>query len=155
MTPAEMLPEKLDKWMPAHSGLNEWAGTIAGCQVKLLAEQNGPIGIRLFELFVVRPAATDGTTKAWAERVAANAAGLLEPLALHEADEADRIAMLRSAKPTQQGELVFYYELKLRNQSQASIRRFQANTETMAPRQAITFDLTHEVLTNLVAALSR
>jgi hypothetical protein len=102
----------------------------------------------VWELGLSRTGATPAglTLRAWADQAAKRVTGLLEPLGVHEVDEARGEAVLRSSSPTQRGAQLFYYELRLRQTAGATLARYQASHVPGSHREQVTFGLTHEVL---------
>jgi hypothetical protein len=86
----------------------------------------------------------------WAQRVARQASGLLEPLAVHEIDPTRGEARLRSQSPTRKGDEVQYYEAVLNNAGQASLHRYRASHDPHRPREMVPFTVTHEAAGKLV-----
>jgi hypothetical protein len=85
----------------------------------------------------------------WANRVAEQATGLLEPLAVVEVDSPRGQAMLRSKQPAEKHDELHYYEVLLGQGGDASVRRYRArHGETQ--RTPLPFALTHEALGKLV-----
>jgi hypothetical protein len=105
---------------------------------------------RLWEVALHRRAAGTRDVQAWAERVVKQVSGLMEPLKVVEVDVVKQEALLRSATPSAKDESAFYYEVHLRGNAQATIRRFQAAQQTGKKRQQVAFALTHETLGKLV-----
>src|SRR5207244_339711 len=92
----------------------------AGWAVTLTADRCDDLGILLWEMTLRRtgaaPAGAD--LRAWADRAAARATGLLEPLKVVEVDGERREALLRSATPTARGERRLYYEVLLKGDAE-------------------------------------
>ena len=99
-----------------------------------------------------RPEAVPGDRKTHAERLAARATGLMEPLRLIEVDADRETALLRSATPQRRGDDLFYYEVLLHGRG-ADVRRYQSSA-TGGTREQIAFPLTHEALAKLAADLT-
>jgi len=122
----------------------------SGRSVTLVVDHADTVGCRLDEVALSGPAVADLPARAAA--VATRVTGLLEPLRLLETDQERGVAVLRSVAPTKRGDLRQYYELLLRTDGSASLRRYQA--PPAGRRQAVAFSLTHEALAKLVADLA-
>jgi hypothetical protein len=157
MTLAKLLLEKLARWRP-DSGRQTldvshpesgWAAAVTADQVELL-------GCRLWEVALRRPAgaAPADDLKARAERVAAQATGLLEPLCVVEVDAPAGVALLRSGAPGHWGDGQFYYELLLGADGGSTVRRYQTPGPDRPRREQVPFTLTHEALAQLVSNLT-
>jgi hypothetical protein len=119
------------------------------------ADRSDVVGAQLWEVTLHRPAALDAAgLRAWAEKAAARATGLLEPLRLLEVDGARLTALLRSQAPTHRGDNLFYYELQLHGDGRAQLARYQAPAKPEGHRQQIVFALTHETLAKFVADIN-
>ncbi|MDY3554448.1 hypothetical protein R5W24_003572 [Gemmata sp. JC717] len=157
MTLSEKLLPKLSEWRPAGPGRHSFGQTFAdeGWGVQLAADKTDALAALVWELALVRTgdAPAGLTLRAWAERTAARAVGLLEPLKVLEVDEVRGEALLRSAAPAKKGEQVAYYEVKLFGTARAELRRFAA-TRTASGRTQVAFALTHEVLAKLAGDIA-
>ena len=152
MTLGETLLQKLDRWRPG--GRETLTAAADGWTAVVTADCADQVGCRLWEV-ALRPAqplpAADPKARALA--VAGRVTGLLEPLALVEADADRRTAQLRSAAPAVRGDDRLYYELLLEGNGAAMLRRHQ--TTRQAPRREQTaFTLTHDALAKLVDDLT-
>lgn len=158
MTLNETVTAKLAEWRPAASERSTLAipDAGAGWTVAVSADRNDELGCMVWELSLRRAgAAAAGVTLAtWAERAAAHVTGLLEPLKLLEVDAQRQEAQLRSQKPSERGQALYYYEVLLKGTSEALLRRFQASHETGKPRTQVAFPMTHESLARVVADLA-
>jgi hypothetical protein len=120
-----------------------------GWTVTLVADQRDRMSCALKELTLNNNGPIAEELPAWAERVARQASGLMEPLRVLEVDELLGKAVLRSQAPTLQGGKAFYYELLLERttRTSASLRRYAgANGE---PREAVLFVLTNDAVVKL------
>src|SRR5262245_21190024 len=97
----------------------------------------------------LRRAHGNGDVAAWAEQIADNAGGLLEPLRVVEVDAPRNQALRRSNPPTDRDGKVFYYEAVLQGTGSALVRRFEG-THVSGKREQVAFALTNEVLANFV-----
>jgi hypothetical protein len=147
MTLENTLLEKLSEWQPPpgrqelHAAGDGWIATV-------LAERSDVLGCLLWELNLQGDVRTKANVSAWAAAVAERVRGLMEPLKVVEIDSDRREAQLRSETPQQRHDKRLYYELRLRGNRQASLRRYQA-TDT-GRRQQVAFAVTHEALARLV-----
>jgi hypothetical protein len=150
MTPSEMLLQKLAN-APGQTGRQTVTVTAAnGWTVELSAEHVDVVGCKLQELAVKRNAPVE--LKPWSESVAKRVTGLLEPLKLLELEASQGTALLRSETPAKRGETRAYYEVTLRQQGEATLRRYQATMT--GKREQIPFTLTHDALGKLVDDLT-
>ncbi len=151
MTLGEMLQQKLAS-KPATASQSvtvEDAGS--GARVEAELEACDTFSCRLRGLRVQR--GSTGQHEAlpqWAERVARQASGLLEPLAVHEIDPARGEARLRSQTPARKGEEVHYFEAVLDSTGRASLHRYRASHDPHRPREMVPFTVTHEAAGKLV-----
>jgi hypothetical protein len=126
----------------------------SGWATLVTANRNDELGCLVWDLSLCRAAPVEGLTlRSWAERCAAQVSGLLEPLQVVEIDEARKQAMLRSAKPSQRGEKLYYYQLMLGGTTEAHLSRFQASHQGTT-RTQIAFPITHEALAKVVVDLT-
>jgi hypothetical protein len=117
--------------------------------VTVTADRRDDLSSRVWQLELERREAMPGGVVAWADRIAKNVSGLMETLKVVEVDAPKQEAILRSARPAQKGEDLFYYEVHLRA-ARASLRRYQAAQGGKA-RQPIAFAVTNETIAKLVA----
>ena len=122
----------------------------AGWTVQLAADKADSLSCLVWELTLSRSGEPpEGLTlEAWAAAIADRVTGLMEPLKLHEVDEALGEAVLRSEAPTTRGDALAYYEVRLHGLGKAVVRRFKAN-KSAPGREQVAFALTHEVLAKL------
>jgi hypothetical protein len=158
MTLDETLLQKLDSWRPAGEGRHTLAFTHpeTGTSVRLAVERCDAMSCQLWEITVTRSAATvaaDSDLADWAKRVADRVTGLMEPLHLLEIDPEHGVALLRSEKPAQKSEDLFYYEVLLHRTGLASVRRYRGSKQP-TQREQVAFVLTHEAAAKLVGDLA-
>ena len=156
MTLEELLLQKLAKWRPDDGGPHlDVTDPASGWTVRLSAECVEQVGSRLTELSLARANPLEGVDlKTRAQGIAARITGLLEPLHLIEVDPLAASALLRSDNPSKRGDDLHYYELLLRRDGGASLKRYQASQQPGNRRQAVPFSLTHESLGKLVGDLT-
>ncbi len=150
----DLLLQKLAEWRfdngrrtltVAHPETGRTAVVVADCADR--------VGCGVWEMNLTHAgAALAADLKTRAERLAAGATGLLEPLRLIEVDADHDTALLRSAAPQKRGDDLFYYEVLLHGRG-AGVRRYQSST-TGGARQQVVFPLTHEALAKLAADLT-
>lgn len=154
MTLENMLHQKLSEWRPHNAPETLTVADDAGVwSVDVRAAAVDIVGARLWDVTFRRANTTldAAALKTWAEKIAARATGLLEPLRVLEIDEQQHAALLRSDKPGQRGDAVQYYEVRLSADGTATVQRFQAAQQPKARRQQIEFTLTHDALAKLAA----
>ncbi len=120
---------------------------------RLSLDRHDAIGCRLWDLRLSRATPLAGTQKEWAARLAERVTGLLEPLKLHEADDARQLTTLRSQAPTSRGEALQYYEVELHGLAELQLRRYQGFAQAGKKREQIPFTLTYESLAKLLGDL--
>lgn len=84
------------------------------------------------------------------ERIAGSVTGLLEPLKLIEVDALRLEAQLRSDKPLERNDDLFYYEAKLQPCNTITLRRFRGSHAAGDKREQVSFTLTHDAIGKLV-----
>jgi len=130
----------------------------AGWAVCVTADRADELGCLAWELAVRRSEPLAGgdaqALRAWGDRIAARARGLLETLKVVEVDAERDEAILRSDTPAAKGEDRFYYEVHLKGAGSASVRRYQGSLAGTGKREQIAFALTHEALARLAADLT-
>lgn len=159
MTLEKAVRQKLSKWQ--HPGTSRQHCIVpdegAGWVVTLAADRSDELGCLVWELAVQRsagPLGDDaGALRAWADRIAARATGLLEPLRVVEVDVPRLQAQLRSQSPSVRDEHGFYYEVILTAAGAAAFRRYRA-AQGDQHRVQVAFALTHEALAKLAADLT-
>jgi len=155
MTLENTLRKKLADWRPPE-GRRDLTVTdeTSGWAVTLSADRGDVLGCLVWEMSARRLSASTGQNlRGWADRIAGRVTGLLEPLKVVEVDTERAEAILRSETPSQQDNKFLYYEVLLRNTTQATVRRYQAGRDG-AKRAQVAFALTHEGLAKLAADLS-
>jgi hypothetical protein len=154
MTLDDLFLEKIAEWRPDNARETlEVVDPASGWTAVLVAECNDQVGTRAWELTLNRPTPV-ADLRAWADRAAAQVAGLLEPLKLLEVDVGQDTALLRSEAPRKRGEVLHYYEVLLKGKGEAVVRRFQAVRDGSKRREQESFALTHEALAKLIGDLA-
>ena len=157
MTLPELFLPRLSDWRPAGTGRHSWSEAFpaAGWSVRLAADKADSLSCLVWELTLTRTADAPAglTLSAWASATASRVGGLLEPLKVHEIDEARGEAVLRSVAPTKKGDSLAYYEVLLTGTTTAVVRRFYA-TRVESGRAQIAFALTHETLAKLAGDIA-
>ncbi len=138
MTLENTLLERLSEWQPG-AGRQDLHVAAEGWSATVTADRADVLGCLVWELNVRRDGSAGTDVRAWASAAAERITGLLEPLKVVEIDSERNEAQLRSDTPTQRGDKRFYYELLLRGNATALLRRYQTREQTA-------FALTHEVL---------
>jgi hypothetical protein len=158
MTLNETLLRKLSDWHPSGAGRHVLGASDeqSGWMAAVSADRCDSMGCMVWELTLTRKttAPATATLKGWAERAVKRVNCLMEPLKVVEVDQDRDEAVLRSQAPAQRGEHVLYYEVLLRGNSAATIRRYQASHVPGKHRQQVAFALTHEALAKLAADLA-
>jgi hypothetical protein len=158
MTLEETLLQRLADYGPQDSGRQTVTASDdeAGWSVSLSMDRNDNLGCALWEMSQRsrRPLSAAGLNlKTWAEKVAGQVRGLLEPLCVVEIDDTRDEALLRSDEPTARKSDRYYYEVLLKGSGQAAVRRFKGTTDR-GMRQQIPFTLTHETVAKLAGDLA-
>jgi hypothetical protein len=126
----------------------------SGWAVALMAECVGQVGCSLLELELRPPGGLPaGDLAGRANRVASRVTGLLERLRVVEVDAAAGTALLRSDTPSTGDGVLSYYEVLVRGDGSAAVRRYRA-PQGGRPRWQVTFALTYEALAKLVRDLA-
>src|SRR5262249_24908984 len=130
MTLEEAVLQKLAEWRPV--GSERQTVTVSHdpkqCSISFSIERNDDLSCSLWEMSerLQRSLAEAGVDlKTWAERVASQVRGLLEPLCVVEIDDRRNEALLRSQEPTVRKNERYYYEVLLRATGQADVRRYR------------------------------
>ena len=155
MTLEESVLESLAEWKPPSDGRHVHALGYEPAKValQLTADRQDSLSCSVWELILKCRANSIVNLQAWAERIAAQVTGLLEPLSVVEVDTTSNKALLRSQEPAKRKDSWFYYEIQLQGTHEAELRRYQAAT-TSTKREQVAFTLTHEVLAHFVADLA-
>jgi hypothetical protein len=126
--------------------------TADGWSVTLVADKADTLSCALRELTLERAGAVREELRAWSERVAATATGLIEPLAVLEIDIPLGKALLRSETPTLKDGKAYYYELLLArgDRSSAHLTRYAGDRFGSGKRESVPFVLTHDAIVKLV-----
>lgn len=150
---ASQLREKLSEWT-VDGGRQSASFALDGWTVTVNADLNAPIAGLVWDLALSGGPSAKPGVKAWGEAVAKSASGLMESLRLIEADASRDEAVLRSDKPSRMENEVSYYEVLLHGLTQATVRRFKADTKAGTPREQVAFAITHESLAKLAADIA-
>ena len=157
MTLTESLLPKLSDWRPAGAGRHSWAESFpeAGWSARLAADKADSLSCLAWEFTLTRTAEPPAglSLRDWAGAVASRVGGLMEPLAVHEIDEARGEAVLRSTAPAKKGEALAYYEVRLAGLTTATVRRFHAS-KAAPGRTQVSYALTHEALAKLAGDIA-
>jgi hypothetical protein len=155
---AEAVQRSLSEWKPAGDGRHTLAQAYpdAGWNLAATFEKVESVGGSVWELALDRTGAVPAslTLKAWAERVANQVSGMLERLKVYEIDDANGVALLRSDGPQARGTIRSYYEVALNGVSNATLRRFHADTTPGTKREQVAFALTYESIGQVVEGLT-
>ncbi|MSQ94174.1 MAG: hypothetical protein EXR98_06415 [Gemmataceae bacterium] len=124
-----------------------------GWNVTLASDKSDSLSCALKELALDRGTPIKEELRAWSQRVAENATGLMEPLRVIEVDAPLGKALLRSDAPTLRGAKSHYYELLLTrtDRTSANLRRYIGNPVGGEKREAVPFVLTHDAIVKLVS----
>ena len=158
MTLEDTLLQRLADFGPQDSGRQTItvSDDETGWSVALTIDRNDNLSSAIWEMIErsPRPLSDAGLSlKTWAEKVAGQVRGLLEPLCVVEIDDTRDEALLRSDEPTARKSDRYYYEVLLKGAGQAEVRRFKGTTER-GKRQQIPFTLTHETVAKLAGDLA-
>ena len=157
MSLAKTVLQKLSEWKPDATGRQVLTTRDEGqgWLVILQLDRCDGLSCLAWDLALRRTGpAPAGSLRSRAERVAARVTGLMEPLRVHEVDEARAEAQLRSREPVQRGEHILYYEILLKGTGQAVVRRYQASPQPGSQRDQVAFALTLEALGKLIDDLT-
>ncbi len=159
MTLNETLQARLAEWRPGRGRqtLNV-PDPGAGWAVSLTADRADELGCLVWEMSVRRSQPLPGgdavALRAWGDRIAGRARGLLEMLKVIEVDAERDEAILRSDVPAAKGEDRFYYEVHLKGSGAADVYRYRGSLAATGKREQVAFALTHEALARLAADLA-
>ena len=157
MTLNDTTLQKLTEWRPAANGRHTLAVADegSGWAAVVTADRNDELGCLLWEATLRRTSAAGADSlQAWADQAAECVTGLVEPLKVVEVDAARNEAMLRSAKPRQRGDQLYYFEVMLKGTTEATLCRYQAAHDPSKPRSQVAVPLTHEALARVIAELA-
>lgn len=158
MTLNEAVRAKVAEWQLPGAGRQTLLIPDESCgwAVKITADRNDEVGCLLWEVEARRGAdAGPGCVEAlrgWAAQSAERVTGLLETLKVVEVDVQRREALLRSDEPVQRNGALCYYEVLLKDNHEAVLRRYRA-WHGDKRREQVLFPLTHEALAKVVAGL--
>jgi len=158
MTLEETLLQKLAEFRPQGSNRQNLAVSDeeTGCSITLAIDRNDDLSCALWEMAQrSRQRLSDRglDLTRWADKVAGQVRGLLEPLRVIEIDDRRDEALIRSDEPTVRKNERYYYELRLDGSGNAVVRRYCGTTEVGRRRQ-VAFTLTHEAVAKLAADLA-
>jgi hypothetical protein len=153
MTLENTVREKLSEWRP-EAGRQELTVSADNASLTLSADRREELGCLVWEAALRRTAPAKETLRAWADRIASKATGLLEPLKVIEIDDQRHEGLLRSDNPMARGDKVVYSEILLKGTSRAILRRYEAAANGTGHREQISFALTHEALAKLAGDLT-
>jgi hypothetical protein len=155
MTLADTLLEKLNKLSTDATVRRtlSFHDAAAAAAVRVEVDRLDALGCQLWEIAVKADRLQSVSLAERAQRVADEITGLLEPLKVHEVDDARGQALLRSESPAQKSDDLFYYEVLLHNTGAATLRRYH-NTKTPGKREQVSFVLTKEALGKVVEDLA-
>jgi hypothetical protein len=126
-----------------------------GWTVAVRPDSSDALSCSLWDLSVQRDGASaGGDVRAWAEQTAQKVTGLLEPLKVHEVDDARQVALLRSSAPTPRDPGLHYTEVELQGTRQATVRRFRGFHDTSRSREQIPFAMTHEAIAKMIGDIT-
>jgi hypothetical protein len=155
MTLDELLLPKLAEWKPKDGAATlEVTDPQSGWTIALTATCVEQIGSRLTQLTLSRVTPVSGNLAERAGAICQRVTGLLESLRVIEIDAEHGRALIRSQEPSRQNQLRSYYEMTLRADGGCTMQRYQAFAGVGQHRQAVPFDLTHDVLGKLVRDLT-
>jgi hypothetical protein len=156
MTLNETLLQKLADWHPpAGRQILTLPEAASGWALTVTTDRHDELGSLVWELSLDRSQTpAKASLGDWAIRVASHVTSLLEPLKVLEVDNPRGEALLRSNQPSVRSEKLFYYEVLLKNNNRAEIRRYHAAHQRSERRLQVAFALTNEALAKLVADLT-
>ena len=155
MTFVETVKSKLSEWNPepGRQTLSVQEDHDTGWNLNLTTDRKETLGSEVWDL-QLSGKGEKLDLESWAQQVAQREEnGILECLRLIDMDRQQEIAVLRSGDPAKQNEDVFYYEVNLHSQRQATVRRYRASRTGTCKREQIGYTLTHEALLQLIADL--
>jgi hypothetical protein len=159
MTLEAKLLARLAEWRPGpgRQTLNV-PDESSGWAAALTADRCDELGCLVWEMTLRRAAPLAGgdaaALRAWGDRIAARARGLLESLKVVEVDAERDEAILRSDSPAAKGDDRFYYEVHLKGAGVAAVRRYRGSLAGNGKREQVAFALTHETLAKLAGDIT-
>lgn len=137
-------------------GRNYVTAQDAGWTATITTERTDSVGCLVWEVQVQRHSTgrAPDSLSAWAEHVARQTTGLVEPLKVLEVDSLRQEALLRSQGPSARAGELYYYEVLLHGTQAASVRRYRGRHDPAHKREQVPFALTYEVLGNLLTTLT-
>jgi len=151
---ADQVRQSLSDWKPASGDAVTFGQAFpdAGWQLSIAFEKSESLGgsVQRLELDRTADAPAGLTLNAWAESVANRVSGLLEKLKVHEIDDLEGVAMLRSEGPQVRGTARNYYEVELTGTEKATVERYRGDTTPGSRRERIPFALTYEGIGQVV-----
>lgn len=158
MTLEETVHQKVSSWRPNSEGKHSLAikDETSSWRVRLTADRQDDLSCSLWELSLERPGAKAGNIQSlrdWAESIVKRTSGHFEPLQLIEVDAERREALLRSKTPTCRQDESFYFEVILKGDREAQLRRYRAAIPGDR-REQVAFTLTHEAIAKLAGEMS-
>lgn len=147
MTLEKTLRQQLSE--PGNAGFHVHAD---GWNITLASDKGDSLSCSLNELALDHAAPVSEELRDWAQRVAENATGLMEPLHVIEVDARLGKALLRSETPCVRDGKSYYYELLLArtDRSSANLNRYVGDRNGGEKRAAVSFVLTHDAIVKLV-----
>jgi len=149
MTLENTLLERLSEWQPG-AGRQDLHVSAEGWAVTVTADRSDMLGCLVWELNLRRDGTAGVDLQKWAAAASERVSGLMEPLKIVEIDTTRSEAQLRSETPLERKDKRFYYELLLRGNATALLRRYQT-VNGHGKREQLAYALTHEVLAKLAS----
>ncbi len=159
MTLDEIVLQKLTEWRPPSHDRHTLTvpDEASGWTVTVTVDRHDDLGCALWELTLRRTRepvdSSRAALEAWAHHAAGRVTGLLEPLRVVEIDHPRSEAMLRSQEPSRRGNQLYYYEILLKGNREAVLRRYRAQPAG-GRREQVAYTLTHEALAKVTADLT-
>jgi len=156
MSLKETVLQKLADWRPgSQRQVLTFAEEGSPWVVVLTGERGDQLSCQAWDLAVRQLTPPDNLIdlNIWAQQIARRATGLLEKLTVLEIDNIRQEALLRSEEPSHNRDKIAYYEILVKAQGDASLRRFEASQEAHTRRVQVAFALTNEALAKLATDL--